>query len=327
LKYRPLGKTGIEVSEISFGCGAVGGLMTADRQKEQTRVIRRALELGITHFDTASSYGDGRSETNLGKILREIEAPYTLSTKVRLGPERPHNLKEATIAAAEQSLDRLGRDSVDVIQLHDHVANGEWTHFSLSADDVLGPDGVLEGFQALRDSGKARFFGFTGLGEPKSLHALVDSGSFHTVQVYYNLLNPTAGYCAPAGFSALDYGLLLQKAAANGIGVFAIRVLARGALTDAPRTDGKEPRTLSPGSDYSRDVEKGRKLGWLVDGKVRSLSQAAFRFALMRPEVSAALAGCASVEELEDTVACSGAGGLSEDSLSRLKGLWESDFK
>ncbi len=327
MEYRTLGKTGIKISEKSFGCGAVGGLMTADRHAEQVDVIRRALELGFTHFDTAASYVDGTSETNLGKVLREIEPEITLSTKVRLGPVRPDNLKEATIAAAEQGLARLGRESVDVIQLHDHVANGEWAHFSLSTDDVLGAEGVLEGFKKLRERGKVRFFGFTALGEPGALHELVESGGFHTVQVYYNLLNATAGYPAPAGFHALDYGLLLEKAAANEMGVFAIRVLARGALTAAPRIEKKEPRALSPGSEYSRDLERARKLGWLTGGEGRTLAQAAFRFALMRPEISAALAGCASVKEVEETAACSGAGVLSEDAIARLKGLWESDFE
>ena len=290
-------------------------------------MIQRALDLGITHFDTAASYGDGTSETNLGKVLKEIEPEITLSTKVRLGPERPDNLKEATIALAEQGLERLGRDSVDVMQLHDNVANGDWPHFSLTTADVLGPEGVLEGFKVLRDREKVRFFGFTALGEPGALHALVESGEFHTVQVYYNLLNPTAGYPAPPGFQALDYGLLLEKAAANELGVFAIRVLARGTLTAAPRIEKKEPRALSPGSEYSRDIKKARKLDWMVGENIETLAQAAFRFALMRPEVSAALAGCASVKEVEETVACSGAPGLSDDAIARLKGLWESDFE
>lgn len=327
MKYRTLGKTGIKVSEISFGCGAVGGLMTADRHDEQVEVIRCALDAGITHFDTASSYGDGRSEINLGKVLREIGPDITLSTKVRLGPERPDNLKEATIALAEQGLERLGRESVDVIQLHDNVANGDWMHFSFTPGDVLGPDGILEGFKALRDRGKARYFGFTALGEPAALHTLIESGEFHTAQVYYNLLNPTAGYPAPPGFQALDYGLLLEKAAAHEMGVFAIRVLARGALTNSPRTGGKEPRALSPGSGYSADIDRARKLDWLMSGGEETLSQAAFRFALMRPEVSAALAGCASVKEVEETAAVSGSGRFSEDDISRLKGLWESGFE
>lgn len=328
MRYRKLGNTGLKVSEVAFGGGAVGGLMTDnEREDEHLRVVRRALELGITHFDTAASYGDGRSEANLGRALEKAGVEVTLSTKVRLGAERPRDIAGAVVASVEESLERLKRKSVDLIQLHDHVAPpGQWEDISISLDEVLGPGGVLDGFKTLKDKGKVRFFGFTGLGRPESLHALVMSGMWHSIQIYYNLLNPTAAYPAPEGFGALDYGGLLQKAAGQGMGVFAIRVLARGALVPSPKIGGKEPRSLSPGSDYSRDVERGRKLAWLAEAEACSLSQAAFRFALMRPEFSAALAGCASVAEVEETAACSGAPGLSDASIKRLQGLWASDF-
>lgn len=332
MRYRKLGNTGLKVSEVAFGGGAVGGLMTDnEREEEHLRVVRRALELGITHFDTAASYGDGRSEANLGRALEKAGAEVTLSTKVRLGAERlaerPRDIAGAVIASVEESLERLRRKSVDLIQLHDHVAPpDEWGDISISPEEVLGPGGVVDGFKSLKDKGKVRFFGFTGLGRPESLHALVMSGMLHTVQIYYNLLNPTAAYPAPEGFGALDYGGLLQKAAGQGMGVFAIRVLARGALVASPKIGGKEPRSLSPGSDYSRDVERGQKLAWLAEAEACSLSQAAFWFALMRPEFSAALAGCASVAEVEETAACSGAPGLSDESIKRLEGLWASDF-
>lgn len=302
--------------------------MTADRHDDHIQVIRRALDLGITHFDTASSYGNGRSETNLGKALKEIRPRITLSSKVRIGPERPENLKAATIASVEQSLARLDRDSLDLIQLHDNVASsGDWPYFSLTVEDILGPNGVLEGFKELRGRGKVEFFGFTGLGEPSSLHTLIESDSFHTVQVYYNLINPSAGFPVPEEFHGLDYGMLLQKAAAHDMGVFAIRVLARGALSSTPPSGGKSPQALSPGSDLEKDIERARKLNWLVGGEIESLSQAAFRFALMRPEVSAALGGFASVKEVEETAACSGSGGLTDDALTRLTRIWENDFK
>ncbi len=328
MRYRKLGNTGLKVSEVAFGGGAVGGLMTDnEREDDHLRVVRRALELGITHFDTAASYGDGRSEANLGRALERLGAEVTLSTKVRLGAEQPRDIAGAVIASVEESLDRLRRKSVDLIQLHDHVApKGEWGDISITPEEVLGPGGVVDGFKSLKDKGKVRFFGFTGLGRPESLHTLVMSDMLHSIQIYYNLLNPTAAYPAPEGFAALDYGGLLQKAAEKGMGVFAIRVLARGTLVTSPKTGGKEPRPLSPGSDYSRDIERGQKLAWLAEAEACTLSQAAFRFALMRPEFSAALAGCASVAEVEETVACSGATGLSDASIERLKGLWASDF-
>jgi len=328
VQYRSLGRTDLKVSEISFGCGSVGALMTRDRHEEQLKAVRRALDLGINHFDTAVAYGDGASEANLGKVLEETEAKATLSTKVLLGPEALGSLKKATIASVGKSLERLRRKSVDVIQLHNHLAPGrEWPGFALSPEDVLGPGGVLEGFKALREDGKVRYFGFTGLGSPQALHALVESGEFHTVQAYYNLLNPSAGHPVPKGFSALDYGPLLEKCAAHGVGVFVIRVLARGALAAGSGAGGGNPRPLSPGSDYPGDVERARKLEWLVGGDVKTLSQAAIRFALMKPEVSTVLVGFSNVEQVEEAVSCSGAGRLPERAMARLRKIWDSGFQ
>ncbi len=327
--YRTLGNTGLRVSEIAFGCGAVGGLMTDnDRPDEHLEVIRRALELGFTHFDTAYSYGEGKSEANLGRALEELGPEITLSTKVRIGPERPADLKAATIDSVERSLDRLRRDSVDIIQLHDHIApaGSDWPHFSLSPSEVIGPGGVVEGFEELKNRGRVRFFGFTGLGQSDSLHELVESGRFHTVQVYYNLLNATAAFSTPEDFQVQDFGQLLNKAAERGMGMFGIRVLARGALTPSPRKGEKEPRALSPGSGYFRDIERARKLDWLAGEGGGPINQTAFRFALMRPEFSTVLAGCASVREVDETAACSGAAGLTDEALARLKALWKSDF-
>ena len=74
MQYRTLGRTGLRVSEIGFGCGNVGGLMTRDGHDEQLGAVRHALDLGINYFDTARAYGEGRSETNLGRVLDEAGA-------------------------------------------------------------------------------------------------------------------------------------------------------------------------------------------------------------------------------------------------------------
>ncbi len=328
MRYRKLGKTGLSISEIGFGCGSAGGLFTRDLHEEQLRAVRRALELGINFFDTASAYGNRKSETNLGRVLEETGAKVTLATKARFGPEALPHLREATIASVEESLKLLRRTSVDLIQLHNPVAlKREWITFSLTPDDVLGPGGVLEGFKALRDEGKVRYFGFTGLGEPQALRALIESGEFHTFQAYFNLLNPSAGHPVPGGFSAVDYGQLIDSAAAQGMGVLAIRVLARGALRTSAEVGESSPQTLSPGSDYPLDVERARRLMWLVDGEIKTLSEAAIRFALMKPEVSTVLVGFSDTEQVDQAVSCSGAAGLPVSAMARLWELWNSDFK
>jgi len=328
MRYRTLGRTGLRISEIGFGCGNVGGLMIRARHEEQLQAVRRALDLGINYFDTAAGYGDGKSETNLGKVLEEIGTEVTLATKVRLGPEALAHLKAATIASVEQSLERLRKKSVDLIQLHTRVAlQRGGKRFSLTPAEVLGPAGVVEGFKRLRDQGKARYFGFSGLGDPEALHALVDSEEFDSVQAYYNLLNPSAGQPVPPGFSALDYGRLIDRASARGMGLVVIRVLAAGALTATPEAGGgSSPEPLSPGSDYALDVTRARQLGFLLGGDVKTLTQAALRFALMKPQLSTVLAGFSNLDQIEEAAACSGAGGLSQGALARLRQLWDTDF-
>ena len=328
MQYRILGRTGLRVSEIGFGCGNVGGLMTRDGHDEQVAAVRHALDLGINYFDTARAYGEGRSETNLGRVLDEVGAEVVLSTKVRLEADALQDIAEAAVSHAEQGLARLGRESVDLMQLHTRLVNRrESGRFGMTPDEVLGPGGVIEGFKRLRDQGLVGFFGFTGLGDVEAIEALVDSGEFDSFQAYYNLLNPSAGQAVPAGFSALDYGRVIDRAAACGMGVVVIRVLAAGVLSPMPESGGGTSREpLSAGSDYERDVARAHKLGFLKDHGLESLPQAAIRFALMKPEVSTVLVGFSNNAQINEAAACSGAGPLPETAMAALRETWDSDF-
>ena len=327
MRYRTLGKTGVKISEIGFGCGNNAVLMVRAGYEEQARAVRRALDHGINYFDTAFAYGLGKSEENLGKILNELGASPVVSTKIRLEPAA--DIKTATLQAVEAGLKRLQRKSVDLIQLHNRVTTERTPgkRFSLTPADVLGRGGVLEGFKEMREMGKVRHFGFSGLGDPKALHEVIDSGEFHSVQAYYNLLNPSAGQPVPRGFSALDYGRLIDRAAGKGMGVAIIRVLAAGALTATPDAGGgSSPEPLSLGSDYALDLERAEKVKFLIGGDIKSLTQAAIRFALMKSAVSTVLVGFSNTSHIDEAVACSGAGGLSAEAMARLRKLWDTDF-
>ena len=195
MQYRIVGKTGIKVSEIGFGCGNNAVLMVKASYEDQRKAVRHALDRGINFFDTAFAYGLGKSEENLGRILNDLGAQPVISTKIRLDADAVSDVEAATIRAVEAGLERLNRDRVDFIQLHTRVTleRGAGKRFSLTPQDVLGPKGVIEGFKKMRDRSKVGYFGFSGLGEVTALHQLVDSGEFHGFQAYYNLLNPSAG--------------------------------------------------------------------------------------------------------------------------------------
>jgi aryl-alcohol dehydrogenase-like predicted oxidoreductase len=329
VNYRTIGKTGLRVSEIGFGCGNNAVLMVKAPYDEQISAVRYALDLGINYFDTAFAYGLGKSEENLGRILRALGAPAVVSTKIRLEPEAIADVKGATIRAVEAGLSRLQLERVDLIQLHTRVTleRGTGKRFSLTPSDVLGRGGVVDGFKAMRDRGKVAHFGFTGLGEPKALHEVIDSGECHSVQAYYNLLNPSAGQRVPLEFSALDYELLIDRAAGRGMGVAAIRVLAAGALTSDPEAGGgSSSEPLSPGSDYPLDIERAAKVRSTLGVEGEALTQLAIRFALMKSQVSTVLVGFSNKRHIDEAVACSGAGGLSIEEMAKLEELWKTNF-
>lgn len=329
MEYRTLGKSGVKISEIGFGCGNNAVLMVKASYDEQVKAVRHALDRGINYFDTAFAYGLGKSEENLGRILNELGASTVVSTKIRLEPDSASDIKTATIHAVEAGLSRLKRERVDLIQLHNRITmeRNLGKRFSLTPKDVYGTGGVLDGFKVMRERGKVGYFGFSGLGDPQALHEVVASGEFHSFQAYYNLLNPSAGQPVPRGFSSLDYSLIIDKAAAKGMGVAVIRVLAAGALTSDPTAGGgSSPEPLSPGSDYPLDLERAEKVKAVLGSEGKSLTQAAIRFALMKSEVSTVLVGFSNTTHIDEAVACSGAGGLSQDAMEKLKKLWETDF-
>lgn len=329
MQFRTIGRTGISVSEIGFGCGNNAVLMVKASYPEQLKAVRHALDCGINFFDTAFAYGLGKSEENLGRILNDLGADPVISTKIRLEADALSDVKAATIRAIESGLQRLKRNRVQFVQLHTRVtlARGAGKRFTLTPQDVLGTNGVVDGFKVMRDRGKVSHFGFSGLGDPKALHELVESGEFHGFQAYYNLLNPSAGVPVPLEFGALNYGQIINHAAAKGMGAFVIRILAAGALTSDPGAGGgSSSEPLSPGSDYALDLERTDKVKAALGVGGKDLTQAAIRFGLMNSKISTVLVGFSNTAHIDQAVECSGAPPLAADALAKVKKLWDTDF-
>ncbi|MCH8298645.1 MAG: aldo/keto reductase, partial [Chloroflexi bacterium] len=282
MDYRKFGNTGIDVSEIGFGCGDVGGLMVRGEHADQVRAVARAMELGINYFDTASRYGGGRSETNLGRVLNELSADVYVGTKYSLGEADPSDLKAGVIQSVEASLKRLGREQVDLIQLHDRISSQtDLQARTITVSDVLGE--VREALDVLKSQGKVRYYGMTGVGEPGGIKEVVASGMVNTVQTVYNLINASAGAAAPPGFDMPDYDRLIDLAAEKQVGVIVIRVLAAGALTGIAERHPVAVPTVAPiGSsrDFQQDESRAREFAFLVDeGFADDLAEASVRFA------------------------------------------------
>ena len=323
MDYRSLGKTGLMVSEIGFGCGNVGGLMIRGEHREQVEAVGRAMELGINYFDTAPSYGDGVSETNLGRVLNELSEDVYVGTKFRVTTHEPGRIKGDVIASVEESLARMQREQVDLMQMHNHVA-ATAEGGSVSPEEALGE--VVEALQELRDQGKVRFWGMTAVGETDALHRIVDSGTLDTVQSMYNLVNPSSGGEVPSGFDMPDYGNLIGRASAKEMGVLVIRVLAAGALSGDPVRHPVAVPSVAPigsGRDYSQDQERAEGFRFLQhEGYVDNLVEASLRFALSNAGVSSVLVGYSSLDHLEQAVECAAKGPLPPEALTRMRDVW-----
>ena len=325
MRYRAFGRTDLQVSELGFGCGSVGGLLVRGTWREMVATVERAIAVGVNYFDTASLYGEGRSEANLGAVLQELEAEVLVGTKVRLTPAEMGPLRDAVLASAEASLKRLQMDCVDVLHLHNPIHLHRDPERSAVGLADLPP--IVDAFQRLQAQGKIRWYGINGLGETAALHQAVETTGAHSIQTCYNLLNPSAGRPVPPGVPFQDYRGLIAQATQRGLGVIAIRVLAGGALSGTVHRHPTAAPTVSPiatSTDYAQDVAQAQRFRPLVEeGYVESLVEAAIRFAISHAEVSTALVGVSSLDQLEQAADAVAKGPLPAAALTRLAALRE----
>jgi aryl-alcohol dehydrogenase-like predicted oxidoreductase len=329
MEQRPLGTTGLRVSALGYGSGAIGGLFTKGDPDEQQRAVARALDAGITYYDTASSYGNGRSEENLGRVLRELNAwgRAIVGTKVRLTTDDLRDPVAAIERSAEASLRRLGHDSVDLLQLHNPIvprgAGATQTASGGSVDLETVQGAIAEGLRRVKERGLARHIGFTGLGDTQAVHAAVTSGTFATVQSYFNAVNPSSGYPRASG-GEQDFAGLIDAAAGAGVGVIAIRVLAAGAMAAQPERHANAGDPGSPlvgGGEYEHDLNRARDLAWFAtEAGLESTLEMAVRFALSKPGVSTALVGYSDLSQLEDAIRWAERGPLPADVIEHIVG-------
>jgi len=300
MKRRKLGRTGLEVSELSLGglfVSSVGGDFAQGRQ-----ATLRALELGVNYIDTAPTYAD--SEEVLGKFLEGVPAPLVLSTKLggRPKPFEPQS-KDHLRRSLEESLRLLRRDRVDILMVHEPERPGQyewWTRMT----PYEGP--VLEVLAEFKREGLIRF---TGIGGTTVYHLadLVRSGIFDVV------------------LAAFNYSLLWREAGegvipvaqAQGMGIVVGSPLQQGAL--ARRCDEevrRGARWLSP----QRQAQL-LDLYTLLDEWDMGLPEMGLRFVLSNPAVSCTLMGARSVAEVEANVAAVERGPLPQELLAKLDQL------
>ena len=243
-----------------------------------------------------------------------------VGTKVRLDGADMDDIPAAVKRSLDASLTRLQMERVDLFQLHNPLASErnrarEW----ITVEDA---DAAAGAFEELVQQGKIGAWGINGLGETACVHEAVAQRNAQTIQVCYNLLNPSARVGMPASFPFQDYEELIGAATDTGMGVIAIRVLAGGALSGVPARHPHGAQAVDPiatGASYAEDVQTAGRYRFLVDeGYTVNLVEAAIRFAVFTPGISTALVGISSYEQLEAAVAYAKRGPLDDQALAQI---------
>jgi len=275
----------------------------------------------VNFFDVAPGYGQGKAEEVLGRALHGRQEPVVVATKVRLAAEEMHDVAGAVRMSVETSLRRLRRETVDVLHVHNRFTpqRGDLPH-SLSAADGLGP--VLEAYQQMQHTGKTQFIGISAM-EPDvpTVRRIMHSGHFDTILAYYNLLNWTAQEPAPPGVSLWDNGQIIPLAASLGMGVIGIRSHAAGALSQ------QVDRPIPPETLLAHDVVSAQTLSFLMEGPIRTLSQAAMVFCMMNRDIATIVPGVKNVAEMEELVGCVALPPIPLPHLTRLRELYARGFR
>ena len=324
LQKNRFGRTGLQISRIVMGTGNVGGLFTdSGKGTEQFSVVKQGLSAGINWIDTAPQYGDKNSERNLGKVLRQMDEIPHVSTKVRLEQEDLGNIPAAIERSLRSSLERLQLNKVALLQLHNDLSDQPGKR-NLAVHHIFREGGVLEGMENVRQLGLTDYIGFTAKGQSEACLEVARSGMFDTAQVYYNLLNPSAGQDMPKKWTGQDFQNLIGACQSHDMGVMAIRVLAAGVLASDNRT-GRES-VLTENTCLDEEERKAQALFQTLHSR-RSQVHLALQFALSHEGVSCAIVGISETKHLSEAVAALTAPPLDAHEFEQLRRLYESDFR
>jgi aryl-alcohol dehydrogenase-like predicted oxidoreductase len=319
MKTREFGSSGIAASEVGFGLWTVSTGWWGEHSDESAiRLLREAYDLGITLYDTADTYGEGRGETLLRQALGDVRDRITIATKFgydiyspweRKGHvERPHDWSPEYIGyALDQSLARLGTDHIDIYQLHnprmDAIRSDEV--FAVLDDAVsagkIGTYGVALGPAiGWREEG-LEAFGTRDLGE---------------AQIIHNLLEQDPGRDLIEAAREASIGLMIRVPHSSG--------MLEGRYTKDTEFGANDHRRHRPKEWLIEGLRKVEQLGFLTEG--RTLGQAAIQWLLAEPAVTTVLPNIYDSEQLREFAAAPDTPALTASELERVAELYASDF-
>jgi aryl-alcohol dehydrogenase-like predicted oxidoreductase len=317
MRYRPLGRTGLEVSVLGYGSWGIGkGMWVGADDEASLTSLRRAIEQGVNFIDTAAVYGDGHSEQLVGSVVRSASETVYVATKVppktRQWPARPGTRAQDAFPAdwivesTEGSLRDLGLETIDLQQLH--VWSDEW----------VGQGDWLDGVERLKADGKIRFFGVSiNDHQPANAIRLIESGVVDTVQVIYNIFEQSP---EDELFAAV------QKA---NVGVIVRVPFDEGGLTGkiTPETEfppGDFRNAYFGGGRKQETWDRVHAIAADLEIPIERLPEIALRFCFTHPAVSTVIAGMRALRNVDANAAAAAAGPLSEREIEILRAhRWE----
>ena len=278
MEYNNLGKTGLRVSKMGFGCAPLGNVYGDIKDNEGVRAVHTAIDSGINFFDTSPYYGLTLSETRLGEALKGKRDKIVLATKGgRFDVELETGFDfsyDGIIKSCEASLRRLQTDWIDVYQLHD-------IEFGDNAQVV---NEAIPALQQLKKEGKVRFIGVTGF-PVHLLREMVETQDLDVTLSYchYNLMNTT-----------MD-SVLVPAVKEKNIGLINASITNMGILTQ------QGPQDWHPGLD--RIKKAGREVAAYCESRGVNIAHLAIQFAIQNPNVDVTLLGTRTRDELESSLA------------------------
>ena len=316
MQYRELGRTGWQVSTISFGAWAIGGTWGDVKDDESLAALKRALDLGVNFFDTADVYGDGHSEQLLARLRKESSEPFYVATKAgrRFSTTdiKSYNRENLT-AFVERSLKNLGMETLDLLQLH------------CPPTPIFYMPEVFGILDDLVNAGKVRYYGVSVEKVEEALKA-IEYPNVQTVQIVFNI------------FRQRPMDLFFGEAQRRRVGILARVPLSSGMLT------GKMTRTSSfqeddhrqfnrhgegfdrgetfSGLDYEIGLQAVEELRALIPAGM-TMTQLALRWILMSPAVTCAIPGAKRPAQVEENVGAADLPPLSDETLGQIRAIYD----
>jgi aryl-alcohol dehydrogenase-like predicted oxidoreductase len=320
MKYRTLGRTGWQVSEISFGAWAIGSAWGQVDDRESLAALHAALDGGVNFFDTADVYGDGHSERLLAKLRKERKEKFYIATKAgrRLNPHTADGYNRANLTAfVERSLKNLNTDTIDLLQLH------------CPPVEVLYRPEVFDVLDDLVKVGKVRYYGVSVEKAEEALKAIEFPG-VQTIQIIFNV------------FRQRPAELFFPEAQRRQVGILARVPLASGLLSgkitrdrqfakDDHRNFNRHGEAFDRGETFSGvDFETGlRAVEELKEfvPKGATLAQLALRWILESPTVTCAIPGAKRPAQVGENLAASDLKPLSPAAMKKIRALYDTQIK